>query len=144
MSLSDFQGLVENSDARKIRRYSRFADKVVGNIIYNKEYYKDQIKFNFSPVVKGEKKTYLNAGALPKEIQTTINRLYEKYKDIDCVFVSLNVPKSEFCRWTPLEAKYVFEYKRKHGHLLPGEDLTEEEILRPLDSNDHDLFIKMF
>jgi hypothetical protein len=142
--MNNYLILVEHKDSKKFRRSAEVVNKLCDRVAYNKDYYIDMIKFNLCHRPGAVKSTRLSAGALPAEAQGIVNEGYKKFNDIDDAFGELNIPRTMFGSTTPLECKYVFEYKKKYGHLEEGEELTVDELLVPLNTADAKMFEKMF
>lgn len=124
------------------------AEKHVSN---NFDFYTDFAKFNFlknSPSKKLEKQLHVNFGNLPKEAEKTISAAKEKLKEkkISRIFRILGIVETETNKFSPLEAKWVFEYFKKYRtwEYHRYNKISIKELLSPLSTQELAEYLAIF
>jgi hypothetical protein len=115
------------------------AKQVADELVYNKEYYQDLIKYNFFNAVKSDK-TYdkVNFTDLPPKEKKQVAALYKKFDNFSTaeIFRILGTVRTEHNQFSPIEAKWAFTYINKFNTTEYDEKntLTDDEVLLPLNS----------
>jgi hypothetical protein len=116
---------------------------------YNAKYFEDFIEFNFANGQKNKvKNTFVNPANPPMRERDRFIGLYAKLKkyNTDELYDKLNLVQTTTNRNSPLETKWAYEYFKKYNSWKYKKDnlVTDQELLRPLDDDEVDLYRSMF
>jgi hypothetical protein len=116
----------------------------------NSDFYKDFFDFNLgsnaSKIIDPNKK--INFSNLPKEAEKVLQQAKEQFKhrSTEQIFDELGIMQTKINKFSPLEAKWVFEYQKKFCTFEYSVDnqITLEELLQPLTMQEFQDYLKIF
>lgn len=116
----------------------------------NEDFYDDFTKFNFcsNAPKKLPRNKNVNFSNLPREAEKTVCNAKEKLykKSTREIFDVLGIAPTSVNKFSPLEAKWEFEYWRKFNTLeyKKENEITLAELLRPLNQQELQEYLQMF
>ena len=125
------------------------AKKVIEEIVVNRNYYTDFMKFNFMNGIKSDKayrKIYYYD--LPPKERNRITRLYRNFShlSVEEIYDRLNTPMKVTNRTMPLETRWVYAYRKKYGtsDYYENNQISDHEILKCLTASEAEEYSRMF
>jgi hypothetical protein len=109
-----------NKDLGKTAVTAVLADRFADHVDNNLEYYKDVIRYTFFNSIDSKAKKYpkVHFSDLPASVTAQVNEIqkqYLQYLTIDDIFSKLNIPKTASNKFSPLQGKYVYHYRKMYG-----------------------------
>ena len=149
--LKDVVGILQIETTVKTAALAAVVGHAEKHVSNNFDFYTDFAKFNFlknSSSQKLEKQLYVNFSNLPREAEKTVYAAKRKLKDkkTSKIFRILGTVETETNKWCPLEAKWAFEYFKKHHtwEYHSHNKVSIDELLRPLNSQELAEYLAIF
>lgn len=132
-----------NRDLAKTVVVTNITGRLASHVEDNLEYYKDVIRYTFFNSIDPGDKRYptLHFSDLPPKVLTQINKIQKTYLQqhtVDGLFELLNIPKTSTNKFSPLQGKYVYHYKKTYNTLKYCEenDVSDDLLLAPFNDVD--------
>jgi hypothetical protein len=101
----------------------------------------DIAKFNLAEGAPSARIKLLKPGSFPSDLRARLKLLIYNWTPKEVV-EKLNIPAKFVI--SGIEYKYAYEYYQKFSTLELGQELKDDEILRPCSDSEHSVFIDIF
>lgn len=138
-----------NSDLGSTVLAARAAKEVFDEYNHNKDFYADMWAFNFNSIRSSKEYRTICFGDVPPNEREQIRRLYkDKFSDKSTaeIYDALGTESTYVCKYSPIEAKWVYMYLQKHRTWEYSEKNTvsSEEICRRLNDKELREYLLLF
>jgi len=138
-----------NRNTRKSATITFIASRIAREYLHNREYYHDMFKFNvcngFATDKVHDKVSYTD---MPPHERERVRKLYDLFEDksTEQIFKMLGTVPTSGNKYSPIEAKWAYTYYKKYRHwnYLKENEVSLNEIIKPLNPADLPEYISIF